>query len=66
MFWLKGCPRCYGDLDIDRYQYGSFVSCLQCGLNRELASQPGEPLQLAPKPSLPTPLPPWHMDGTTR
>ena len=66
MFWLKGGPCCCGDLYIDRDQYGSFVSCLQCSLNRELASQPGEPLQLAPKPSLPAPLPQWHIDGTTR
>ena len=46
MFWFKGCPRCCCDLYVDQHQYGSFVSCLQCGLNRELASQPGEPRQI--------------------
>ena len=66
MFWLKGCPRCSGDLYVDQDQYGSFVSCLQCGLNRELANQPGEALRIVAEPSLPAPLPQWHMDGTTR
>ena len=66
MFWLKGCPRCCGDLYVDQDQYGSFVSCLQCGLNRELASQPGEPLQLTTDPSLPAQLPQWHGDDTRR
>ncbi len=31
MYWLKGCPRCHGDLheiaDLDV----SYVSCIQCG-----------------------------------
>jgi hypothetical protein len=31
MFWLKGCPRCGGDLYRDRDIYGQFVACLQCG-----------------------------------
>ena len=66
MFWLKGCRRCSGDLYVDQDQYGSFVSCLLCGLNRELANQPGEALRLVAEPSLPAPLPQWHMDGTTR
>ena len=60
MFWLKGCPRCCGDLYADQDQYGSFVSCLQCGLNRVVCSQPGEPLLIASDPSLPPPLPQWQ------
>ena len=60
MFWLKGCPRCCGDLYADQDQYGSFVSCLQCGLNREVCSQPGEPLLIASDPSLLPPLPTWR------
>ena len=31
MFWLKGCPRCHGDLFRERDQYGWYVFCLQCG-----------------------------------
>ena len=64
MFWLKGCPRCCGDLYADQDQYGSFVSCLQCGLNREVCSQPGEPLLIASEASLPPTLPQW--EGTKR
>ncbi len=57
MFWIKACPRCSGDLYVDNDQYGSFVSCLQCGLNREVCSQPGEPLLMASEPST---LPQWE------
>ena len=64
MFWLKACPRCCGDLHVDNDQYGSFVSCLQCGLNREICSQPGEPLQISADAVLPQPLPQWQ--GTKR
>ncbi len=64
MVWLKDCPRCSGDLYVDQDQYGSFVSCLQCGLNREVCSQPGEPLEIAADPALPSPLPQWQ--GTKR
>lgn len=31
MLWLKSCPRCQGDMFLDRDFYGSYVSCLQCG-----------------------------------
>ena len=34
MFWLKGCPRCKGDLYEDKDKYGHYVSCLQCGYHR--------------------------------
>ena len=30
MFWLKGCPRCGGDLYRHGDIYGTYVSCLQC------------------------------------
>ena len=60
MFWLKACPRCCGDLYVDNDQYGSFISCLQCGLNRQVCSEPGEPLLIAAEPSLPIPLPQWQ------
>jgi len=28
---LKGCPRCGGDIFIDRDQYGWYEYCIQCG-----------------------------------
>lgn len=31
MFWLKGCPRCGGDLQEEIDYYGTEVVCLQCG-----------------------------------
>ena len=36
MYFLKQCPRCSGDLTTDSDQYGDFVSCLQCGLCRDI------------------------------
>ena len=36
MYFLKQCPRCNGDLATDSDQYGDFVSCLQCGLCRDI------------------------------
>lgn len=29
--WLKGCPRCNGDLTPDRDRYGNYIYCIQCG-----------------------------------
>lgn len=31
MMWLKSCPRCTGDLFMERAIGESYVSCLQCG-----------------------------------
>ncbi len=31
MLWLKGCPRCGGDLHENQDVYGYYISCLQCG-----------------------------------
>lgn len=31
MLWFKRCPKCEGDLYLDRDMYGPFVACLQCG-----------------------------------
>ena len=44
MFWLKGCPRCGGDLYRDEDIYGEHVTCLQCGrhLNVVEAVVPGK------------------------
>lgn len=35
---LKGCPRCDGDIFIDRDLYGWFEQCIQCGYTRDLRS----------------------------
>lgn len=31
VLWLKGCPRCRGDLYETSDRYGRFILCLQCG-----------------------------------
>ena len=31
MTWIKGCPKCHGDLYSDSDVYGSYVACFQCG-----------------------------------
>jgi hypothetical protein len=31
MFWLKGCPRCRGDLQEIIDIGDSYVTCIQCG-----------------------------------
>jgi hypothetical protein len=38
MMWLKGCPRCHGDLVLESDYYGQYATCLQCG--REFATVP--------------------------
>jgi len=35
---LKGCPRCDGDMFIDRDLYGWIEQCIQCGYARDLRS----------------------------
>ncbi len=31
MLWLKGCPKCHGDLHLDSDVYGAYIACVQCG-----------------------------------
>ena len=38
MFWMKGCPRCKGDLFLDQDASSRDVVCLQCGYRREISS----------------------------
>ena len=40
MVWwkLKSCPRCDGDMFIDRDLYGWYEQCIQCGYARDLRS----------------------------
>ena len=39
MIKLKACPKCHGDLYLERDQYGSYMSCLQCGYLKELLGE---------------------------
>lgn len=36
MLMLKSCPRCHGDLNVDRDMYGPYVECIQCGYVKDL------------------------------
>jgi ribosomal protein L37AE/L43A len=36
MLRLKSCPKCKGDVRIDRDQYGWYEQCLQCGHVRDM------------------------------
>jgi len=36
MIRLKDCPKCRGDLVFRQDQYGSFFSCVQCGLIKDM------------------------------
>lgn len=31
MMWLKGCPKCNGDMVAEEDEYTAYVKCLQCG-----------------------------------
>lgn len=43
---LNACPKCRGDLELRRDVYGMFVSCLQCGLQKDLDA-PNQAVELA-------------------
>ncbi|MCE2499324.1 MAG: hypothetical protein J4G13_00485 [Dehalococcoidia bacterium] len=43
---FNACPKCRGDLEIRRDIYGMFVSCLQCGLQRDLDA-PNQAIEFA-------------------
>ena len=34
--FLKGCPRCGGDLSLTKDIHGRYISCLQCGLLKDI------------------------------
>ena len=64
MFWFKLCPRCSGDLFQEEDQYGSFITCMQCGLNKDVAASEDGMMFISaePVPALVTPEP----DGSKR
>ena len=50
--YIKGCPKCRGDVVVDRDIHGRFFRCLQCGLLRDVAPEPvadtSERVEVAP------------------
>jgi hypothetical protein len=40
LLMLKSCPRCNGDLFVDRDQHGWYLECIQSGYVRDLATSP--------------------------
>ncbi len=36
MLILKGCPKCHGDLYLNRDIYGTYFQCVQCAYIRDL------------------------------
>ena len=40
MLYLKGCPRCRGDIYADSDEYGAYRQCLQCGFVSYPAKEP--------------------------
>lgn len=38
MLYTKACPRCSGDVKLDRDNYGVYAKCLQCGFNRDFVT----------------------------
>lgn len=64
MFWFKLCPRCTGDLFEDRDQYGSFVTCMQCGFHKDVPTDQQGPFTITTEP-VPAPVV-SQSDGTKR
>lgn len=38
MLVFKACPRCRGDMHVNRDFYGDYRECLQCGLMEDMVS----------------------------
>jgi hypothetical protein len=43
MLYTKVCPRCSGDVKLDRDNYGVYAKCLQCGFNRDFVTRRDKP-----------------------
>jgi len=39
MFRLKACPKCGGDLKIEKDSYGQYKQCVQCGWIRDISDE---------------------------
>ena len=42
MLLFKSCPRCWGDLRLDKDRYGVFLTCLQCGYLEDILTDKEE------------------------
>lgn len=40
MFKLERCPKCGGNVHVDRDEYGWFVECIMCGYMQDLVRLP--------------------------
>ena len=58
MFWFKQCPRCTGDLVRESDQYGDFVSCMQCGMCKDVRGSEFDPSQISLEPVAAPTVPP--------
>jgi hypothetical protein len=54
--WIKGCPKCRGDLYSDRDIMGYYRQCLQCGYT--FYEQRRRPMRLPLEASASGPVPP--------
>ncbi|MBE0480808.1 MAG: hypothetical protein IBX68_07500 [Dehalococcoidia bacterium] len=48
MWRLKKCPKCRGDVYLDKDFFGWYEECLQCGFHREFAVQQEPELEREP------------------
>lgn len=65
MFWFKRCPRCNGDLIAERDQYGAFITCMQCGMCKDITGAKVDPSQISLEP-VPVPTVPQSESGVRR
>jgi hypothetical protein len=65
MFWFKKCPRCSGDLYEESDQYGSYVTCVQCGFCKDVHQKLTDPGAISVEPS-PAPSVPKSEGGKRR
>ena len=35
----KACPKCHGDLYLNKDMYGKYLSCLQCGYMKDVPEE---------------------------
>ena len=65
MFWFRQCPRCSGDIYMDRNQYGPYITCIQCGFSRDVLSTSQGPPAISLGP-VPAPVVPKEEGGRRR
>ena len=65
MFWFKQCPRCNGDLVAECDQYSAFITCMQCGMCKDVTSTQIDLSQISFDP-VPAPTVPESESGVRR